>query len=67
MVWPLDDLSTLAELFTDVATADPLSAVLLLVGALLVGVTMAVGGVLALGALVEAIVPSPRAPPRGAR
>jgi hypothetical protein len=66
MVWPVDDLTTLAELFGDVAGADPLSVLLLAVGAAVMAVTMGVATVLALGAVADAIVPTPRAPPRGA-
>lgn len=39
----------------DVALADPLSFVSFLTGAAVIGVTMAAGGYLALGALAEAV------------
>lgn len=37
MVWPVDDVVRLAELFADVALSDPVSAFLLLCGALVMG------------------------------
>jgi hypothetical protein len=53
----VDQPIELVERFTEVAMSDPLSAVLLTLGALLTGVTMAVGGGLVAGALLDAITP----------
>jgi len=51
--------------FADVALADPLSALLVVVGAVLVGVASAVLGVLAIGAVVDFLVPEfSREPPQ---
>lgn len=44
--------------------SDPLSIVLLLTGAVLVGVSVAVFGVLALGAVLDLVTPEPKGPPR---
>ncbi|MFB6121544.1 MAG: hypothetical protein ABEJ68_10560 [Halobacteriaceae archaeon] len=61
-------VADLVESFRTVATADPLSALLLVVGAVLVGVSAGGFGILALGGLVDAIVPDElgREPPREA-
>ncbi|AQL43171.1 hypothetical protein BV210_10780 [Halorientalis sp. IM1011] len=47
----------LAQSITEVATADPLSAVLVTVGGLLIAGTVAFTGYLALGAVVSAVIP----------
>lgn len=57
MVWIVDNVTTLADLFADVATADPLSLVLFVTGAALVGVASAAMGYLALGAAADALTP----------
>lgn len=54
----LDNAARLVELFGDVATADPLSAFLLAVGALLVGAATAVFGYLSVGALASLFRPA---------
>lgn len=57
----LDDIvesfQELPGLFADVATVDPISAVLVLMGAILVGVSMGAFGLLVLGAAVEFVTP----------
>ena len=65
-VWPLSDLMDAAGYFGDVATTDPLSTLLIVVGNLLIVLSMAALGYLALGAAVDYVIPeSPgRAPPR---
>ncbi|MFW6448301.1 MAG: hypothetical protein ACOC0X_02040 [Halobacteriota archaeon] len=55
MVDPIDELGELIGLFADVATTDPVSAVLLAIGASLVGSALAVGAWLVVGAAVEAL------------
>ncbi|MFB6146864.1 MAG: hypothetical protein ABEJ08_04180 [Halobacteriaceae archaeon] len=57
-VWPVSDLLELARYFGDVALADPVSTVLLVVGFVLVGGAAAVGGLLTLGAVVDAVTPA---------
>lgn len=57
MVWLLDDPVSMVENLLTAATTDPISAVLVALGALLVVFSGGVFGVLAAGALVEAIVP----------
>ncbi|WP_266074854.1 hypothetical protein [Haladaptatus caseinilyticus] len=66
MVNPVHDITEMIRLFTEVATAFPTSAILLLFGALLVGVSVLVFGILTLGGLGSAIVPdtSGRGPQR---
>lgn len=54
MVAVLDELSNLVDHFAGAAGVDPLSAALLLVGALLVGVAVAVAAWLGAGAVVAA-------------
>lgn len=65
----LSDLLRMPGEFADVAATDPLSALLLLVGALLVAVSMGAFGYLTLGALVDLVTPdvSARGPPRAGR
>jgi hypothetical protein len=55
----VDQPITLVERFTAVAMSDPLSAVLLAIGAAITGLTMAVGGYLAAGALLDLLTPAP--------
>jgi hypothetical protein len=50
--------------FADIATHDPLSAVLLGIGALLVFLPMAVFGVLGIGVLAELLNPATGSPPQ---
>lgn len=67
MASPLD-VADLAEPFRTVATTDPISTLLLAIGAVLVAVSAGGFGVLALGGLLDAIVPDElgREPPREA-
>ncbi|WP_227352779.1 hypothetical protein [Haladaptatus salinisoli] len=60
------NVTEMIRLFIDIAAVHPLSALLLLVGALLIGFSSAFFGFLALGGLVSPLIPdSPgRAPPR---
>lgn len=51
------DVLALVERFAAVALADPLSALLLAIGGVLTGLTVAVGGWLAAGAAIDAITP----------
>jgi len=55
MASPVENVVQLVDLFVEVARGDPLSAPLLLIGALLVGVTVAVAGYLSGGALVSLV------------
>jgi hypothetical protein len=50
MVDPVADLIEMVNLFTQVATADPLSGISLAVGAIITGATVAFSGYLAAGA-----------------
>lgn len=54
----IDELATAGELFAEVATSDPLSAVLVLMGALLTAFASAVFGILAVGGLADWVSPS---------
>lgn len=54
----------LPGLFVDVAAQGPLEAILVLFGALFVGVAAGVFGLLALGAVVEFLTPSRSSTPR---
>lgn len=53
----VDSIVEMPDLFADVAAVDPLSALLLVVGALLVGVSVGVFGVLSLGAVLNLVSP----------
>jgi hypothetical protein len=53
----VDSIVEMPSWFADVAAVDPLSAVLLLVGALITGFSVVVFGVLSLGALVDLVIP----------
>lgn len=53
-----EQLSKLVELFGDIATGELLAPLLFLVGALLVGGSMAFVAYLAAGAAVDAVTPS---------
>ncbi|MFP4590448.1 MAG: hypothetical protein ACLFMX_04675 [Halobacteriales archaeon] len=55
MVDPIAEVGELLGLFADVATVDPVSAVLLAVGAALVGAAVVVAGWLTLGAAVDVL------------
>lgn len=46
-----------ASLLETILTNDPMSPILLLIGALLVGLPMAIFGYLTLGAVIDAIMP----------
>ncbi len=50
-------ITTLVETFTYVALRDPISFILVVTGALLVGGASAVFGVLTLGAVADALTP----------
>lgn len=66
MVWPLDDAVSLGEQFADIGLSDPISALLLALGAILIGFSSLVFGYLTVRGLVAAIIPPQlgRAPPR---
>lgn len=49
----IEELQTIAELFYEAATVDPLSAILFVFGMLLITGVLVVTGVLALGAVVD--------------
>lgn len=53
----VDSIVQMPELFGDVAAVDPLSAVLLALGALLTGFSVVVFGLLSLGAFVDFVIP----------
>ncbi len=53
----IDSIVSMPGEFLDVVTVDPLSALLVLVGGLLIGVSVAVMGYLTLGAAVDLITP----------
>lgn len=55
MVDPVAELGELTGLFADVASTDPMSAVLLAAGTVLVGAPMAVAAWLTAGAMVDAL------------
>ncbi|WP_232687072.1 hypothetical protein [Halobacterium zhouii] len=57
MVWLIDNITTAVDLFGTVARTDPLSAVLLALGGLLVAFSSAIFGYLALGGLLEPLAP----------
>ncbi|WP_336035321.1 hypothetical protein [Halobacterium yunchengense] len=57
MVWILENPVEMAQHLLTAASTDPLSAVLVAIGGLLVTVSAGGFGVLALGALLEALVP----------
>ncbi|WP_458206868.1 hypothetical protein [Haladaptatus sp. NG-SE-30] len=60
------NITEMIRLFTEIATASPVTALLVLAGAILVGLPVLVFGYLALGGLVSPLIPdSPgRAPPQ---
>lgn len=62
----LNNIVELANLFTDAALSDPLSAILLLSGTVFVLFAVGVLGYLALGALLSGLIPSNigRTPPQ---
>jgi len=66
MVWILDNIVKLGELFGDVATSDPISGVLLALGAVLTAFASVAFGYLSARGLADAIIPSQlgRAPPQ---
>ena len=65
MVWVIDNLVTLVQQFTEVATSDPLSAVLLALGALLTAFASLFFGYLALGGFLDFLTPDVSSgPPR---
>lgn len=66
MVDLIGNLTQMVELFTTAATADPLSALLILGGAVFVGGPMLVLTYLTLGAIVDLFVPrgGRRTPPQ---
>ena len=66
MVSIVDNLTEMVSLFSDVATSDPLSAVLLAVGALFVVLPSAALGYLTAGAALDLVIPESigRSPPQ---
>lgn len=56
----LDNVTTMGELFTEIAMGDPLSAVLIAVGNVLMFGAMAVFGYMALGGLLDLVTPGAR-------
>lgn len=62
----VDDLGTAAELFEAALTVDPLSAILVVVGQLLIAVSLLTFGYLTLRAGLDLVIPESlgRAPPR---
>jgi hypothetical protein len=58
MVDPVGELLQMVELFSQVALADPLSLISLVVGAILTGVSVAVFGYLAAGGLTAWVTQS---------
>jgi hypothetical protein len=66
MVDLIGNLTEMVELFTQAATADPLSALLILGGAFFVGGPMVVFAYLTLGAIADLFVPrtARRTPPQ---
>ncbi|WP_229110987.1 hypothetical protein [Halapricum desulfuricans] len=54
----LDSIGAIGPAFVDVATRDPIAAVLVLFGGLFVLAAVGVLGVLALGAIAELVTPS---------
>lgn len=69
MVWIVDNLVRLSELFTDVATADPVSTLLFAAGAVVTLFSTGFFGYLSLRGLLAGLIPDEagRAPPRDAR
>lgn len=63
MVWIVDNLLTLVQEFTQVALADPLSAVLLAIGGLITAFAAVGFGVLAVWGVIDWIVPESQSPP----
>lgn len=59
MVWPVGDLVTAVETFGAVAAADPLAALLLAAGAVVLAATFGVVGALVLGALSNLVLGRP--------
>jgi len=57
MVWVIDNIVSLVENISTAATTDPISAVLVLFGAVFVVLAAGGFGALALGALAESLVP----------
>lgn len=53
MVWPVDDLTRLADIITDVAMADPVSFALVAVGSFLLGGSILVVATLSAAGLVS--------------
>lgn len=66
MVWVIDNLVTLVQEMTAVATTDPVSAVLLTLGAILTAFASLFFGYLALGGFLDLLTPesSTGGPPR---
>lgn len=62
----IEDLGTAAEHFEAAATVDPLSAILVVVGQLIIGVSVLVFGYLTVRAAIDLVTPESvgRAPPR---
>lgn len=52
MVWPIDDVIRLGEILSDVAAGDPISFLLAMVGALIMGGSILVFGYFTVAGLV---------------
>ncbi|MFB6106964.1 MAG: hypothetical protein ABEJ70_08325 [Halobacteriaceae archaeon] len=57
MVWPIDDVAALVGYILNAATADPLSAILVVMGAVLMTAAVGYFGALTVGALLELVTP----------
>lgn len=57
MVWVIDNVVSMGDNLATAAATDPLSAILVVLGALLIVVSAGVFGALALGGLLSALVP----------
>lgn len=58
MVWLIENVLQLFDMFTGVALADPLSAALLLLGALLTVIPVLAGAYLLAGAVADLFTPA---------
>lgn len=67
-VWSLpglvvDNLIEAGQIFTDVASVSPISAAMLVMGVLFLGVSSGIFAALTIGALADSLVPSRSTPP----
>ena len=65
----LENILEMSRLFTEAATSDPITGLLLALGTLLFGVSFGVFGYLILGGVVDLLIPraSHRVPPEAGR